>query len=133
MAGGYRQPQNPAAVSGPGALSQRTDGGAGSSKQPIRVPTGGGYGEAGALEAQQQAAPMAAGGSGGAPTGGAPAPAPASPDVGVFGPTTMPSQSITTGVMGPTGGPPPDPEIVLRELVRQFPTPHMIGLLNRYG
>jgi len=26
--GGYRQPNNPAPVSGPGALSQRTDGGA---------------------------------------------------------------------------------------------------------
>ena len=32
--GGYRKPQNPAAVSGPGALSKRTDG-----KQPVvRVP-----------------------------------------------------------------------------------------------
>lgn len=27
MAGGYRQPADPASVSGPGALSQRTDGG----------------------------------------------------------------------------------------------------------
>ena len=26
--GGYRQPSNPAPVSGPGALSKRTDGGA---------------------------------------------------------------------------------------------------------
>jgi hypothetical protein len=34
--GGYRQPSNPAAASGPGALSQRTDGGPGSTKQPIR-------------------------------------------------------------------------------------------------
>ena len=43
--GGYRQPSNPAPVSGPGALSARTDGGAGSSKQPIRRIPGQAYGE----------------------------------------------------------------------------------------
>ena len=49
--GGYRKPQNPAAVSGPGALSKRTDG-----KQPVvRVPDVP-YGEQAALTAQQQAA-----------------------------------------------------------------------------
>jgi hypothetical protein len=40
-------------VSGPGALSRRSD-------QPIRQVTGLPYGEAGALVAQQQGAPMAA-------------------------------------------------------------------------
>ena len=129
-------PARPAAVSGPGALSARTDGGAGSTKQPLRVASGGAYGERQAAEAQQAGAPMAAGGpaAGGAPPAGATAPPPdGAPGVGVFGPSAMPSQPITTGVVGPMGGPPPDPEIVLRELVRQFPTPHMIGLLNRYG
>ena len=43
--GGYRQPSNPAPVSGPGALSARTDGGAGNSKQPIRRIPGQAYGE----------------------------------------------------------------------------------------
>jgi hypothetical protein len=52
--------------------------------------------------------------------------------MGVFGPSVMPNQPITTGVAGPQG-PPPDPELVLRELVRQFPTPYLIGLLNNYG
>lgn len=40
-------------VSGPGALSQRTD------KQPLRVPTGLPYGGAQAMHQQEQAAPMA--------------------------------------------------------------------------
>lgn len=39
-------------VSGPGALSQRTD------KQAVRTPTGLPYGEAGALRAAQQQAPL---------------------------------------------------------------------------
>ena len=56
--GGYRQPNKPAAVSGPGALSARTDGGAGSSTQPIRRIPGQQYGEGKALVEQQQAAPL---------------------------------------------------------------------------
>lgn len=36
--GGYRQPSKPAATSGPGALSQRTDGGPGSAKIPLKQP-----------------------------------------------------------------------------------------------
>lgn len=55
--GGYRQPANPAPVSGPGALSARTDGGAG---QPIRVASGGDYGDRKASVELQQAAPLAA-------------------------------------------------------------------------
>ena len=35
--GGYREPSNPAPVSGPGALSQRTDGGP---SQPVRYISG---------------------------------------------------------------------------------------------
>lgn len=57
--GGYRAPSSPAPVSGPGSLSQRTDG-----KQPIRVPTGGQYGDAQALQQAQQGAPMAESGGG---------------------------------------------------------------------
>lgn len=53
--GGYRQPANPAPVSGPGQLSRRTDGGPG---QPIRVAPGGDYGTRDDLIAQQKAAPM---------------------------------------------------------------------------
>lgn len=55
--GGYRQPSNPAMVSGPGSLSQRTDGGVGS-KQAARYIAGGDYGDGG-LMGIQQGAPMA--------------------------------------------------------------------------
>lgn len=57
--GGARQPSNPAPVSGPGQLSRRTDGGPGSDRQPIRVPTGGEYGDAAAMMKLQQQAPLA--------------------------------------------------------------------------
>jgi hypothetical protein len=36
--GGYRQPSKPAATSGPGSLSERTDGGPGSAKIPLKQP-----------------------------------------------------------------------------------------------
>ena len=58
--GGYRQPINPAPVSGPGALSERTDGGAvDGMTQPAQRYAGFGYGENLALEEQQSGAPMA--------------------------------------------------------------------------
>jgi hypothetical protein len=58
--GGYRQPNNPAPVSGPGALSQRTDGGATEGMtQPQQEYTGFGYGENGDTNSVQGAAPMA--------------------------------------------------------------------------
>jgi len=63
-------------VSGPGALSARTDGAV-----PQALPTGGDYGDRKALAEQQSAAPMtpqSAGGGRAAPAGGDPR-APASP------------------------------------------------------
>lgn len=53
--GGYRKPANPAPVSGPGALSKRTDGGAG---QPVRDLPNAKYGENRDFRADQQGAPM---------------------------------------------------------------------------
>ena len=51
--GGYRQPMNPAPVSPPGALSQRTDGGAmDGMTQPAQSYSGFAYGENKALEDQ---------------------------------------------------------------------------------
>jgi hypothetical protein len=98
--GGYRQPANPAPVSGPGALSQRTDGGAIDGMQPA-TPTqapkympGLGYGKGGENMANQQAAPLM-----GAPT---PPPAPAVP---LSAPTMRPNEPITAGVdFGPGPG-----------------------------
>jgi hypothetical protein len=58
--GGYRQPMNPAPVSGPAELSQRTDGGAvDGMTQPAQRYAGFGYGENLALEEQQAGASMA--------------------------------------------------------------------------
>lgn len=57
--GGARQPSNPAPVSGPGQLSRRTDGGPSDQGQPVRVPTGGNYGDAAAMQKLQQQAPLA--------------------------------------------------------------------------
>lgn len=54
--GGYRKPNNPAVVSGPGALSQRTDG---SPSQPATYISGLPYGQGQATYDQQTAAPMA--------------------------------------------------------------------------
>lgn len=52
--GGYRTPSQPAPVSGPGALSQRTDGG-----QPQRDLPDARYGEGTDYRQQQQGAPLA--------------------------------------------------------------------------
>lgn len=90
--GGYRQPANPAPVSGPGALSRRTDGGPG---QPVRAPSGGKYGERQELEQLQQSAPVSAspGGDVGAPT-----PADVAADVvGFDAPSQMPDTPVTAG------------------------------------
>lgn len=53
--GGYQAPNNPAPVSGPGALSQRTDGGP---TQPATYISGLPYGQGGETYANQVAAPM---------------------------------------------------------------------------
>lgn len=120
--GGYRQPGNPAPVSGPGALSKRTDGGPG---QPVRAPSGGKYGERQELEQLQQAAPVSA-----SPGGDVGAPQPADITAGLVGfdaPTQMPDEPITAGAaMGEGAGPealslPNAPDEDLRRLVAYLP------------
>lgn len=54
--GGYRKPNNPAPVSGPGALSRRTDGGP---TQGAKEMSGGQYGERQEMQSLQTSAPMA--------------------------------------------------------------------------
>lgn len=135
--GGSRQPRNPAAVSNPQS-GARTDGGAGSSKQPLRVPTGGGYGEAGRLTEQQQGAPLAAGGGGGAGTqGGSPVSgamdgpgAVGGAPQGAFGPTTRPDEPLTAGTMT-TADEIPDAKAVLQAIYDVYPSPWIGALL--YG
>lgn len=84
--GGYRQPSNPAAVSGPGALSQRTDG-APHKMTVTDMP----YGEAGALNAAQSAAPLSAPGR---PT---PQVGPVAAPVQLGEPSANPNEPVTAG------------------------------------
>lgn len=59
--GGYKRPNNPAPVSGPGALSQRTDGGATEGfTQGQATYTGLPYGQNKEINQQQSQAPMSA-------------------------------------------------------------------------
>lgn len=119
----------PALVSGPGSLSQRTDGG-----QPLRHIADAKYGEDKANIQQQKMAPLAEapsmmGTAGPGPTSGGPmAPAPSGASTGpaappqditpFSAPTGAPDQHVTTG-MAPLGAPtgkPPSPAIQPRQL-----------------
>lgn len=89
--GGYRPPANPAAVSGPGALSQRTDG-----RQPMRDLPDAAYGEQATFRQDQQGAPMAQ--AAGAAQGGPPvAPADLSNVTPLHAPTERPGEPVTAG------------------------------------
>ncbi len=84
--GGYRQPANPAPVSGPGALSQRTDGGAiDGMSQPQQQYTGFDYGQNKSLNDQQGAASL---------FGGMGQP---QMDLSLGAPTSLPDQSLSHG------------------------------------
>lgn len=120
--GGYRQPGNPAPVSGPGALSKRTDGGP---SQPVRAPSGGAYGERQELENLQQAAPVSA-----SPGGDVGAPEMADLTEGLVGfdaPTQMPDEPVTAGAELGDGpglealGLPNAPDEDMRRLVMYLP------------
>ncbi|MFD5107118.1 hypothetical protein [Streptomyces cinereoruber] len=119
--GGYRQPSSPAPVSGPGALSKRTDGGPG---QPVRAPSGGAYGERQALEQLQQAAPLSSspGGEAAAPVGDVTADL-----VGFSAPTQMPDVPVTAGAAAGAGpglealGLPSQPDEDMVNLVKWLP------------
>jgi hypothetical protein len=120
--GGYRKPSMPAPTSGPGALSQRTDGGP---AQGAKYIPGMPYGEGRATYDQQTAAPMA----GAAPT---PKPAPIELPTPLMAPTSRPDEPITAGInMGPGPGsevmadrPSNEKTLVdtLRELIRFDPS-----------
>lgn len=120
--GGYRQPGNPAPVSGPGALSKRTDGGP---SQPVRTPSGGAYGERQELEQMQQGAPLSA-----SPGGDVGAPQPADITEGLVGfdaPTQEPDTPVTAGAALGEGpgmealGLPNQPDEDMRRLVAYLP------------
>lgn len=90
--GGYRRPNNPAPVSGPGALSKRTDGGP---QQPVADVGGFEYGGRKDFADIQGGAPMAAADKA--------APVDVTP---LFAPTSRPNEPVTSGVpIGPGPGP----------------------------
>ena len=84
--GGDHPPVNPASVSGPGALSQRTD-------QPKMALTDAKYGEQRDFQSIQGGAPM--GQPAGPPAG--PGGAPAEMPVGFGAPTANPNEPVTAG------------------------------------
>lgn len=117
--GGYQRPNNPAAVSGPGSLSQRTDGGPSPDFQGLP------YGENAAVNDQAAAAPVAGRGQGG---GGGGAPAPGQPRRPVFGATERPGEAMTAGVdFGPGAGAAPgeampnDANRLIRAIIAEHP------------
>lgn len=107
--GGYQRPSNPAPVSGPGALSGRTDGGPGG-KQAMRDLPNAKYGENAEFRADESGAPMAAAPSLPAP-GGAPTSPPGAPDSGH--PMGGPPPPLSSGTLNPnepvTAGAPAGP------------------------
>lgn len=85
--GGYRAPTEPAAVSGPGALSARTDG-----RPTVQNLDNAKYGENQQFREIQSGAPLGAAPSG--PTSGAPAEPMPTP---LSAPSAMPGQPVTHG------------------------------------
>lgn len=105
--GGYQAPANPAPVSGPGRLSQRTDGGAGA-MQGAKYMAGLPYGEGQEFQDVQSMAPMEA-----APrtpsassVGASPSDLREMPQVTpLTAPTQRPNEPVTAGIdMGPGAG-----------------------------
>ena len=127
--GGYRKPtpQRKNAVSGPGDLSQRTDG-----TQPVMRGQDMAYGESKEYQEQQQAAPMG-------DSGGANAPFPIPPEQGqspdVFAGTENPNEPITEGVpigegVGATRNTASDVDILLQAMYQVNPHPLIAELIN---
>lgn len=110
--GGYRKPNNPAPVSGPGSLSQRTDGGP---TQPATYISGLPYGQGQETYNNQVAAPMA----------GNPIPQMEMPTP-LLAPTSRPNEPITTGVdIGAGAGSEvkpklPNPSYTIQEVIRNL-------------
>lgn len=100
--GGYRQPSNPAPVSGPGQLARRTDGGPG---QPVRDLPNPAYGEGEEFRGIEQGAPMQGGQAAPNPAPTPPGgPAPQAP-IGMAAPTQNPNEPVTSGAAtGPGPG-----------------------------
>lgn len=139
--GGYRQPADPAATSGPGRYSRRTDGGPAAAGRISGQPYGEGQ-QANRLLRAADRPPSGRAVAGGPPpappSGSQAAPGPGLPDV--FGPTKRPDEPITTGAPGgpaPAVSAPRDPDRALRLLAQKsldtfgFIHPELRMLLER--
>lgn len=125
--GGNRVPAKPAAVSGPGRFSTRTDSGT------AQLDTAGGdYGARQQLEAQQSAAPVPVGqGNAGAGPVGPGGPAGPVDPMGAFGPTDRPGESPLSGSRPVASqDEQANVEMMLRAMYQKFPTPYLGRLLN---
>lgn len=99
--GGARVPSNPAAVSGPGALSRRTDG-----AQPVTDLPNAGYGENADFRGLQSAAPLPERSNPGAGGGGMDLASILGGITPMDAETANPDEPVTAGgVFGPGGGP----------------------------
>jgi hypothetical protein len=98
--GGYRKPENPAPMSGPGALSQRTDGGP---TQSAKYISGLPYGQGQETYNQQTSAPMA-GSNIQQPKPQLLEPTP------LMAPTQRPDEPVTAGI---NSGPGPGSEVMM--------------------
>jgi hypothetical protein len=117
--GGYQQPNNPAPVSGPGALSQRTDGGP---TQPAKYISGLPYGQGQATYDQQTSAPMA-GGNTAQPTLQLPEP------TSLMAPTERPDEPITAGI---NSGPGPGSEVMMDRPNQSYTLAQTLQQLIKY-
>ena len=117
--GGYRRPSSPAPVSGPGALSRRTDG------QGARYMAGGEYGEGQEMMDLQTSAPMSKAPAQPRPSRSRSARQAVDEAMQVtplFAPTERPDEPITAGApFGPGPGP----------AVRQQPVGRLASTLER--
>lgn len=115
--GGYRKPNNPAPVSGPGALSRRTDGGP--TQGAMEMPASQ-YGERKQLQELQTSAKMAGNTT------------PQRKVTGLFEPTQRPQEPVTAGApVGPGANyvsqpfdqmiTSEDPNVVIRAAYMAFP------------
>lgn len=121
-------PRRPAAVSGPGALSQRTDGGPGSDTQPIRVAAGGPFGQRQELEEAQRQSPLPDRQAGGVQQGSrAAAPPPPVATDELFGASTIAGPG---GPRAPRSFVPDDPDLLLKMIYQAYPHPEIRRLVN---
>ena len=118
--GGYRQPNKPAAVATPQG-GQRTDGGPGNKKQPLRRLPDADYGQNKAFVAQQQAAPL--------PVANNQVESP-----NIFAPTERPGEPVTTGLpIGEGVGPralPDNTDVILQAMYQINPSSNILEIIN---